>query len=527
MSTATDGLKVQCACGVSFTLKPVPVKAAKIKCPKCGAMNDVKPPETVAASESPTENIKKPASSPGQKPDPQVKAAAQKSGEIKAHKSSSDSSASGIREIKWYISRHDDKVGPLTSKQLKLLAEAGELKPGEMLQRQGDTKWVPAASVKGLFDGKKSSSDSSASSFSFEGGGGEEADDGKDSKATVKIKNKSKKSSAWPKIVFALVLLGLLGGGGFFAYTKYIKEDESKVALGKGNKKDENPKPETPPENENKGSNDTKGNKGTKGTPPKVVEPPQKGPENTKPEPKTPEPPMKGEPKMPPEKTPQKPPEKTPQKPPEKKPPEKPPEIPPEPPMKKGPPPSIDIKMPDVKATIPSDAWDTVITRKGKFIAEMPGEPKEFGTSSDGQEWTHFKVELAQKPDFFEVKYFDSFAVPQSKDEYKEALNTAPGMDKPSGNRKEVLVQGFLGVERVLQDKIEKSEVLIQQRLFAIERRVYEVSVVRAKDRFSVKEASLFLESFKPQDVTLTGPFVAEEPKKVEPKKIDPKKKAK
>lgn len=51
----------------------------------------------------------------------------------------------------WYYSRGDERVGPITSRDLKALAEAGDVTPETLIWRQGLKDWVPALKVKGLF----------------------------------------------------------------------------------------------------------------------------------------------------------------------------------------------------------------------------------------------------------------------------------------------------------------------------------------------------------------------------------------
>lgn len=51
----------------------------------------------------------------------------------------------------WYFSRDGEIQGPFSSTQLKQHAEAGRLRPTDLVQQQGMAKWVAAANVKGLF----------------------------------------------------------------------------------------------------------------------------------------------------------------------------------------------------------------------------------------------------------------------------------------------------------------------------------------------------------------------------------------
>ena len=53
----------------------------------------------------------------------------------------------------WYYSVNGDRQGPIGSADLKKLAEAGTLKPGDLVWKDGMTDWAQAKSVKGLFGG--------------------------------------------------------------------------------------------------------------------------------------------------------------------------------------------------------------------------------------------------------------------------------------------------------------------------------------------------------------------------------------
>jgi hypothetical protein len=51
----------------------------------------------------------------------------------------------------WYYSKNGDKRGPVTGAQLKALAEAGKLRPTDLVWKEGMPSWQPAGKVKGLF----------------------------------------------------------------------------------------------------------------------------------------------------------------------------------------------------------------------------------------------------------------------------------------------------------------------------------------------------------------------------------------
>jgi hypothetical protein len=52
----------------------------------------------------------------------------------------------------WFYSKSGKRFGPVSGQQLKELATKGELGPGDQVWKDGMAKWIPAKSIKGLFD---------------------------------------------------------------------------------------------------------------------------------------------------------------------------------------------------------------------------------------------------------------------------------------------------------------------------------------------------------------------------------------
>jgi hypothetical protein len=52
----------------------------------------------------------------------------------------------------WYYARGGTHQGPVTPAQLRQMAQAGEIKPDDLVFQEGGTQWVAASTVKGLFD---------------------------------------------------------------------------------------------------------------------------------------------------------------------------------------------------------------------------------------------------------------------------------------------------------------------------------------------------------------------------------------
>ena len=53
----------------------------------------------------------------------------------------------------WYYAQGDAEHGPVTAAQLRALAEGGDLKPSDLVWKEGMDDWKPANDVRGLFSG--------------------------------------------------------------------------------------------------------------------------------------------------------------------------------------------------------------------------------------------------------------------------------------------------------------------------------------------------------------------------------------
>ena len=49
-----------------------------------------------------------------------------------------------------YSTNDDDQKGPVSAKELQRLAESGELRPGDLVWKEGMDEWVPANRLKGM-----------------------------------------------------------------------------------------------------------------------------------------------------------------------------------------------------------------------------------------------------------------------------------------------------------------------------------------------------------------------------------------
>ncbi|MEN6406767.1 MAG: DUF4339 domain-containing protein [Thermoguttaceae bacterium] len=65
--------------------------------------------------------------------------------------------------VEWYFARGTKQVGPVSAAELKRLAGVGELRPQDLVWREGLAEWAPARSVRGLFEDGSPATDESPS----------------------------------------------------------------------------------------------------------------------------------------------------------------------------------------------------------------------------------------------------------------------------------------------------------------------------------------------------------------------------
>jgi hypothetical protein len=57
----------------------------------------------------------------------------------------------GASMAEWYYAQNNQQQGPVSATELKQMAAAGELRPADLIWREGMQDWIPASSAKGLF----------------------------------------------------------------------------------------------------------------------------------------------------------------------------------------------------------------------------------------------------------------------------------------------------------------------------------------------------------------------------------------
>lgn len=66
-------------------------------------------------------------------------------------------------QVVWYFSKNGDRKGPVSARDLRRMAKAGELRERDLVWKEGMKDWAPAAKVKGLFSSSKDKPDSKSS----------------------------------------------------------------------------------------------------------------------------------------------------------------------------------------------------------------------------------------------------------------------------------------------------------------------------------------------------------------------------
>lgn len=402
-------------------------------------------------------------------------------------------SSGSIASVLWFLKQKDQQTGPFTSQQLKEMATGGKLAPADQLQRLGDSKWVPASAVKGLFGPTKSPEKSGilpAANASDKSGvkppapkpddksgvkppaskPGEKSDksstlpapksDDKKTTAPEKIKAKSdagSKEAAKDKTPSPDKTLPVKKGKQSLVFEESEGLVKSKIDLKPGSRwpwiiagsflilllggltflaaQRLFSRSDRPPVAKN--------------------DPDKKGPEDGKKveDPKEKEPVKKEEPKK-----------EEPKKKEEKK---------PEPPM-----------------------WRVVKHGPGRFSVDLPRSAEFFSDrGDDGREITVLRVEDDRDKDYFEVN-FSTFA--EKPADPKTILSKLAGkLDRENPKKKDLDLSGNPGTERIAEVQIEKVPVVIQQRTYIVGNRAYQVTAAKEKSKLVQADVDRFMNSFK------------------------------
>ncbi len=57
-----------------------------------------------------------------------------------------------MAEVQWYYAKNDQPMGPVSATELQQLVDSGELKPDDLLWREGMEAWTTAINLHGLFN---------------------------------------------------------------------------------------------------------------------------------------------------------------------------------------------------------------------------------------------------------------------------------------------------------------------------------------------------------------------------------------
>jgi hypothetical protein len=134
----------------------------------------------------------------------------------------------------WYYAKEGERKGPVSSSQLRQLAQSGELLPTDMVFKEGGTQWIPASSINNLFAGPNAVSTRPDPGASARRGGrerdedfGDEDDRGYDEEPPIRRPGGSNafldillfRRMIAPIIIMILFWLGILGALGWGLFT--------------------------------------------------------------------------------------------------------------------------------------------------------------------------------------------------------------------------------------------------------------------------------------------------------------------
>jgi hypothetical protein len=77
----------------------------------------------------------------------------------------------------WYYAKDGERKGPVSSSQLRQMAQSGELLPTDMVFKEGGSQWIPASSINNLFAGPNAVRADPGASGGMRRGGREPDDD--------------------------------------------------------------------------------------------------------------------------------------------------------------------------------------------------------------------------------------------------------------------------------------------------------------------------------------------------------------
>jgi hypothetical protein len=143
--------------------------------------------------------------------------------------------------------------------------------------------------------------------------------------------------------------------------------------------------------------------------------------------------------------------------------------------------------------SLTTKTWSEFTSTDGGFSASFPGKPKETTESGAEGNTTHtFIVETNFGREAFAVSYLDTNHI--GDDSFLELLAGFEGTVK---SKKPITLNGQSGLEFDIESSFSTTPLLIRNRMFLVNQRVFQVMVTAAKDTINSDDAKKFLDSFK------------------------------
>jgi hypothetical protein len=160
-----------------------------------------------------------------------------------------------------------------------------------------------------------------------------------------------------------------------------------------------------------------------------------------------------------------------------------------------------ELTVPAMEFIKPSGIWSEFTSKEGRFSASFPGEPQIKSTKDDqGDTTTYHTVEREQGMIAYSVVY-TVYANANPKAEAKTVLQAmANGLAKDTKEKKDIKLNGHPGLELLRDFEQNGMKMIINQRIYYLDGRLFQAMVVSAIVAKDKAEVSKFLDSFKLQD---------------------------
>ncbi len=141
--------------------------------------------------------------------------------------------------------------------------------------------------------------------------------------------------------------------------------------------------------------------------------------------------------------------------------------------------------------------WKAFASRQGRFTVNFPGVPKEKSTTEvEGVVLHHFVAELQGGEVAYLVMYNDLAAGAKEAGPQFLLDTIASSFGEQVKAKKNITIAGHAGMELELEKIQDGQTLLITDRIYLVENRMYQVMVAKAKGKQDPVPPAQFLDSF-------------------------------